>query len=279
MKNSFKKIISVLCVVAMLSTFACFAASAANSCEHVYGEYVVTDAANCAKTGTEVKTCSKCGVMKSRVIERTPCDPSDKVFVEEVPADCCRTGMTAYSFCKVCSKYYDAPEVIPTTKHITEEFVYVEPEIGPDGEIINEDDRVFRHPTCTKEGLALLPCSYTYKVEKLDEDGNPVKDEAGNVVMVDKYCFHLTEEPIDKLPHMDEDGNHVCDVCGFIENEKPVACDNKDGTCFCHYDTIFSKLARFINTTLNRLLNLSPNEGLYFSCCGDMVPFGEEEKF
>lgn len=93
------------------------AGSINDECAHVWGKYVVTRKATCAKAGLKVKTCKLCGEQKKLSIAKLAHTIEIRNAKE---ATCTETGYTGDEYCSVCDKLIKAGEEIAVTDHETE---------------------------------------------------------------------------------------------------------------------------------------------------------------
>ncbi|MGN0448279.1 MAG: leucine-rich repeat domain-containing protein [Acutalibacteraceae bacterium] len=81
---------------------------------HTYGEYVLTTAPTCTKTGVETQTCSVCGDEQTRPV---PALGHKEVTDPSVAPTCSEKGLTDGSHCSVCGEVLTAQEEIPALGH------------------------------------------------------------------------------------------------------------------------------------------------------------------
>lgn len=122
------------------------------TCDHVWGEWEVTEAATCAKEGTETRKCSVCGATETRAIAKA--DHTWGEWEVTVAADCGNDGEKTRK-CSVCEKV--ETEVIPAT-----------------GDHVWGEWEVTKEPTCTKKGEKVRTCTVCGKTEtkKIDALGH-----------------------------------------------------------------------------------------------------------
>ena len=85
-----------------------------DTCEHVWGKYVVTRKATCAKAGLKVKTCTLCGEQKTATIAKLAHTVETR---NAKAATCTEAGYTGDEYCSVCNKLLTAGTEIPATGH------------------------------------------------------------------------------------------------------------------------------------------------------------------
>ena len=143
MKNSIKKLIFVLVVMAMIATLA-FALVACGDKEtqtqttpptaedapssggdtpstggdtthvHAYGSWSITRSATCSVEGLKTRRCSKCGNVETETIPKTAHTP---VTDDAVEATCTQEGKTQGSHCGVCGATIVAQRTVAKKNH------------------------------------------------------------------------------------------------------------------------------------------------------------------
>jgi hypothetical protein len=89
-----------------------------DTCAHVWGRYVVTRNATCAKAGLKVKTCTLCGEKKTATIAKL----AHTIEIRNAKAaTCTEAGYTGDEYCSVCNKLIQAGVEIPATGHANTE--------------------------------------------------------------------------------------------------------------------------------------------------------------
>ena len=111
--------------------------------EHTWGEWTQTTAPTCTEAGEEMRTCSECGEVETRLVEALG---HELEYHEAQPAGCATEGSSAYWRCSRCGKYFSDEAgtteieanswIIPATGHTP-------------GEPVRENEVA---ATCTKEG-------------------------------------------------------------------------------------------------------------------------------
>lgn len=91
-----------------------------------------------------------------------------------------------------------------------------------------------------------------------DKEPTCTEEGKGTKICLNGDCDYTEEIVIEKLPHVDDDGDYFCDFC-----------EVRICKCICHQDNIISRFVRIINTLLNKLLN---DGEMKFSCCECMEP-------
>lgn len=200
--------------------------------DHKLGEYTVLKEATCTEEGQEEAICSVCGAHKSRPIPKTE---HNAVVVRRVPATCTEHGYTEGLVCRDCHKYLVTPQYVKETGH---------------NMVMNTEEEFYIPSTCTQNGRAHLYCMNEHEV---------YNEETKEYETV--QCFHVDYVKLPLADHVDNDGDGKCDECAV--DIKVQTCG-----CFCHHDTFISRIVRFINTLLSKLI-----KGKDFKCCDDMVPY------
>ena len=83
------------------------------TCQHSFGEWVVTKEATCAKTGKSERTCSLCSTTEEQTIAKTT--KHTEVIDKAIAATCGKDGLTKGSHCSTCKKALVRQKVIPKT--------------------------------------------------------------------------------------------------------------------------------------------------------------------
>lgn len=225
--------------------------------EHTYTWTVKN--ATCSASGLKTGTCTVCHAQTTQVIPALEHKLGQWKLTKE--PTCSQYG-TETAVCSVCGAHKERnvekaahdvrtlARIEPTCEeygltegkicYVCKEIIVPQKKIAPLGhDYFTVAD--IKAPSCTEKGSGHIYCLNEY-----DENGNPTFSK-------------WTEIP--KIPHVDNDGDGLCDVCAT--NMKVQTCG-----CFCHNDTIFARLVRFIDTLLSKLL------GKDFRCCDDMEPYG-----
>lgn len=229
---------------------------------HNFGELEVISKENCIHEGKYSKTCKSCGIVKYEYVEKTDHVLQDMKKIEPTCED---FGYEGGKICVTCHEILVPRVKIAPLGHEMEEVPkYIPPTVDEEGNIVDSNGKfMVSAPTCSKPGQYIIKCTRTVGV---DEQGKEIK------------CEYREVADMETLPHVDTDGDNVCDDCGYAESFK--AC-NKSPICFCHYDTPVAKFVRWLNTTLNKLLSgfLPDDSDIVlppFRCCDDMVPYVAE---
>ena len=142
MKNSIKKLIFVLVLMAMIATLAFALAACNNDAQtqttpptaedapstggdtpstggdtthvHAYGSWSVTRSATCSVEGLKTRRCSKCGNVETETIPKTAHTP---VIDAAVEATCTQEGKTQGSHCGVCGTVIVAQTKVDKKEH------------------------------------------------------------------------------------------------------------------------------------------------------------------
>ncbi len=292
MKNKAFKLVAVIAAVMCTLIALCIFASAEDAHEHVWSdEYFVIAAPTCTETGSEAKKCA-CGEYDTEHARMIPVIDHNYVQIGYKAAKCNEQGYKKLR-CTMCQKV--KTEILDYLPHSLGEFVTLKAatcaEDGKEEAVCSEcgahitrtiDKSTIPHTvvaveaipaTCTgngyTEGSKCSVCKIYFtlppKVDPLGHDyGEPVAEEGMEPTCAAKGVGYITcsrcddkiKVDIPKIPHVDADGDGICDVCeGHV-------CD-----CFCHYDTLASIFSRYINTFLNKLVKTNK-----YACCDDMEP-------
>lgn len=199
---------------------------------HTLGEYTLLKSPTCTQEGQEEAICSVCGAHKVRNIPKTA---HNDVVIRRVPATCTEHGYTEGLICRDCHQYLIVPQYVKETGH---------------NMVMDTEEEFYTPSTCTKSGKAHLFCQNTHEVYNEEtKEFETVK------------CTEVEFVKLPLAPHEDKDGDGLCDEC--LVDIKAETCG-----CFCHHDTLFSRLVRLLNTFLSKLI-----KGKEFKCCDDMVPY------
>ena len=152
--------------------------------------------------------CYACG----EIVEELPLHLTD---VAEVPATCCDDGMQAHKVCDHCGKVFNANGQ----------------EVTQDALVINAKGHNYvkhnaKDPTCTDKGnVEYYECSDCHEVFLL-VDGNYVE------VHLEDVLIDVAHEASNKWSHNSQGHYHVCEKCGQIVGEvEPHVDEDVDGIC------------------------------------------------
>lgn len=144
------------------------------TCEHNWGEGVVTTEPTCTTDGVRTYTCSICGDTKTAVIDKLGHNPAEAVQENVVPGTCTTAGSyDSVVYCTRCKEEISRTPVtteIDPTNHVGET------------KVVND-----KAPTCTEEGYTgdticvacgnVIPGGQGEKIDKIDHTPGEVKRE------------------------------------------------------------------------------------------------------
>lgn len=144
------------------------------TCDHNWGEGVVTTEPTCTTDGVRTYTCSICGDTKTAVIDKLGHNPAEAVQENVVPGTCTTAGSyDSVVYCTRCKEEISRTPVtteIDPTNHVGET------------KVVND-----KAPTCTEEGYTgdticvacgnVIPGGQGEKIDKIDHTPGEVKRE------------------------------------------------------------------------------------------------------
>uniref|UniRef100_UPI004056336C hypothetical protein n=1 Tax=Alistipes sp. TaxID=1872444 RepID=UPI004056336C len=139
--------------------------------------------------------CDFCGATQGEPLGHTT------VTDAAVPPTCTESGLTEGSHCSVCDTVLVAQEEVPTVAH---SFV----------------SSVVTEPTCTESGYTTYICSCKYEQVVIDTPptGHEYEEEYTAVKEGHYQACICHPEIVELLPHSDDDGDTICDGCGYELN-------------------------------------------------------------
>ena len=293
MKLTKKALSVILSILVILSVFALSVSAA--ECDHESLSGVVVVRPTCSSTGVKKVHCDVCNQDVLLDLERAEhlwepveeiaptynsvgsrkldCINCDAVTYVSIPATVCEHWKASWgegrewryviaptctekgteqTWCETCKKM--AVREVPATGHM-------------------EKTIIGDKPTCTERGKTdgswCIVCDTwvtpQYWIESTGHVFYTVADEKqpecivtgkGHIYCSNEGCTYAESCDIPSLGHTDKNGDGKCEVCGDI------AC-----RCFCHKDTFFAKIVRYLNTLINSLLGENK-----FMCCDCMDP-------
>lgn len=224
--------------------------------EHNYVK-IAGKASSCSEEGYETFRCSGCG---DEYTENLPYLEHNLGEYTLVRAATCKADGLEEAICADCGAHISKKIDKSTADHVTVTIDAVKPTCTKDG---------------SSEGLFCRVCQkYIVKPEIIDATGHdfdfdnvkvdviePTCTDKGAGHVFCKNCGEALHVEVDKLPHVDDDGDGLCDVCQY--DMKVQTCKTH---CFCHYDTLSSIFARYFDTLLSKIT------GKDYRCCDDMEP-------
>ena len=290
MSTNIKKTISLF-TAALFVLFAFVVPVSAAECVHQWSDelYTVVEP-TCTATGAKAKKCTLCGAYDTANQEIIPLAEHNWIRIGYKAASCSEQGYKKFRCSECTAEKTETLDFLP--HNLGEWVVSKEPTCIAEGEekavcltcgapktrVLAKVDHVLVtidaiEPTCTvsgkTEGQRCKVCG-TYVVRPVPIDplghdfGEPIVDEEREATCTEKgvaHCFcsrcdETLRVEIPKIPHVDEDGDGICDVC-----------ENKVCSCHCHYDTFAALLTRYFDTFLNKLAKTDK-----YKCCDDMEP-------
>ena len=155
---------------------------------HSFGEWNITEAPTCTADGSQTRTCSDCGAVKTEAI---PATGHTTATDPAVAPTCTETGLTEGSHCSVCNEVITAQETVPATGHSFGEWT------------------IIQAATCTGDGSKTRTCSICKKSE------TETIAKTGHTEVIDK----AVEATCTKTGLTE--GSH-CSVCGTVIKAQEV---------------------------------------------------------
>ena len=166
-------------------------------------------AATCREEGIQE---SRCGVCKTIVTESIAKLPHTEVSVEQKLPTCTVAGHTEYTYCSACNDFITPKVTIPALGHNVEVVEGYEATCDSkgltDGKVCEDCGEVLTEqkdiPALGHKIEYLAPVEATCEMTGLT---------AGYAcVRCDKV--YTAQNVVEKLPHVDKDGDDYCDICG-----------------------------------------------------------------
>lgn len=154
------------------------------TCEHVWGDWVISKEPSCTTAGEEIRVCEKCQLEEKRTVE--PIEHTETLRNEKAPT-CTEEGYTGDTVCTMCNKVIKKGEVTKVLGHDFE----------------NAEWEITKTPTCTETGEKTRQCT---RFEQCGKTETEVIKALGH-----KYGdWEVVEEPT-----ATEDGyeERVCELC------------------------------------------------------------------
>ncbi len=248
-------------------------------CNHIWGAWVITTAATCAKTGIRERKCTRAGCGE---IEKEVLPLKDHYYdVKITYPTCTKDGYSTYT-CTTCNDSYVAQKV-EKYGHDYEEVYEEQPTCTEDGyfeysctrcgdwysetvESYGHDfDYIEDFASCTEDGYYEYYCNRCGYSESgvIEAYGHTYPDqwsviipatckETGVAVKVCFDCHEVIAMVVPKAGHSDFDGDSKCDTCGgtitVVEPEKPAdKPEEKPCNCDCHAGGIKAFFFKLIN--------------------------------
>ena len=217
MKRNIKMFITAFAVCAVSAMAVMFSGCSVKDtlnqlkCKHEYGEVVVIEESTCLEQGKGEKTCSKCNRVKEVKLELKE---HTAVFVDVVSPTCIEKGLTDGTVCSVCETTISGFQEIPALGHVVVKDKAVDPTCLESG--LSEGSHCSR---CDEVLVVQAVVPATGHNPVLLEAVEPTCTSVGKTQGVKcDYCnvTFSAQEAIPALEHKDEDGNFLCDSCGFV---------------------------------------------------------------
>lgn len=188
---------------------------------HSFGEWKITKAPRCTRSGEEQRVCSICGTAEKRSVKPL----GHKMTVRNSkPATCAQEGYTGYSVCSICGIIIDGT-VIPKLDHSYGEWKIIS---VPSCTATGEKERI-----CTvcddKEIQSIDATGHQESTENVKEASCTEEGYTGDIICT--VCGEILEQGtvIPKLNHAYTDGK--CTICGAnapINSEESDDKNNSD---------------------------------------------------
>lgn len=217
-----KKLSLFIIILTFASLILCL--TSCGDCQHEFGEWNYTKAADCNEIGSKTRTCAKCGLTQvAEVAKLTSHDFGE--WITGTPATCKASGED-YRECSVCSyTEYRTTDIL--TEHAFGNW------------------RETSRPTCKDDGMEMRVCSVCFKTEthtlaklpdhsfgEWDTVSEATCKEAGSQKRICAICqaeetqtlaktAHQFGEAVVKAPTFFEDGSstRTCSACGETVTE------------------------------------------------------------
>lgn len=217
-----------------------------NEHNYQFAEYVIEPTANTA--GLEKLVCSVCGESFTRDVPPTGHEIGEWETVQA--ATCTQLGKEQ-AWCATCGKY-----VVRNTGVVGHKQTVLAKVPATCTERGKEEGRYCI--LCNQVTVAqkiIAPLGHVYYTIPDIEAPTCNSTGKGHTYCSREGCTFSEVVDVDRLDHVDENGDAICDVC--------------EGTvcrCFCHKDTFIARFVRWLNTNLSKLLKKD------FRCCDCMQP-------
>ncbi len=183
---------------------------------HSFGEWAIDTAPTCTAEGLEKRTCNYCDAQETRPVAAL--GHTEEVIPAVAPT-CTETGLTEGKKCSVCGEILTAQKEVPALGH----------------KVVNGE--VVIAATCTEDAQGYGVCEVCgeeitdtlivfpgtalgHSFTHYTSDGNSTcTDNGTKTAICDRYgCFATDTIEGEKIDHIDENGDMMCDVCGSFTN-------------------------------------------------------------
>ena len=211
MKHTKIVLSAILTLVLALSCFSpMFAlAVAPQDCEHVW-VWVTDINPTCTQPGRQHQYCNNC---KSVQNENTPIEPTGVhswIWVTDTEPTCGAAG-TQHQYCPSCGgTQSEGTPIAPTARHTWEWVTDHEPTCGQPGT---------KHEHCAVCGRdrsigTSVPATGEHNWQDAGIIENPTCARSGSKKQICSVCGSSRAVNLDRVDHVDADGNGQCDTCG-----------------------------------------------------------------